>query len=60
MIARRLQTIWQLLRTLADDDAYDRYCRHHALQHQGEPMLDRRAFYIEQQRQKWCGVQRCC
>jgi uncharacterized short protein YbdD (DUF466 family) len=60
MIAQRLQTVWQLVRTLADDDAYERYCRHHALHHRDEPMLDRRAFYIEQQRQKWCGVQRCC
>lgn len=60
MIARRLRSIWRLLRTVADDDAYERYCTHHALHHRDEPVLDRRAFYIEQQRQKWCGVQRCC
>ncbi len=60
MIARRLRSLWRLLRTIADDDAYERYCEHHALHHGHEPVLDRRAFYIEQQRQKWCGVQRCC
>lgn len=60
MIAQRLHTLWQRLRTLADDDAYERYCRHHAMHHPDAPVLDRRAFYVEQQRRKWSGVQRCC
>lgn len=57
---RRLMRIWQLLRTVADDDAYDRYRAHHAQVHCDEPLLDRRTFYLEQQRRKWSGVQRCC
>jgi uncharacterized short protein YbdD (DUF466 family) len=57
---QRLIRLWRALRTIADDDAYDRYCAHHAASHYGEPLLDRRAFYLEQQRQKWSGVQRCC
>ncbi len=56
----RLMRMWRLLRTVADDDAYDRYLAHHAERHRDEPLLDRRAFYLEQQRQKWNGVQRCC
>jgi uncharacterized short protein YbdD (DUF466 family) len=49
-----------VLRTLAGDDAYDRYCAHHARCHGNEPTLDRRAFYLQRQREKWSGVQRCC
>jgi uncharacterized short protein YbdD (DUF466 family) len=56
----RLVFLWRALRTIADDDAYDRYRAHRTACHRGEPLLDRRAFYLEQQRQKWNGVQRCC
>ena len=59
-MTRRLLRLWHLLRTLAGDDAYDRYCAHHAQSHAEQPMLDRRAFYMERQREKWSGVQRCC
>jgi len=48
------------VRRLADDDAYERYLQHHARAHAGDEPLDRKAFYLEQQRQKWSGVQRCC
>ena len=51
---------WRTLRTLAGDDAYERYCEHRRRQHPHEPMLDRRAFYLEHQQQKWSGVNRCC
>ena len=57
---RRLIRLWQLLRTVAGDDAYDRYREQLAQCHHSEPPLDRRAFYLEQQRHKWSGVQRCC
>ncbi len=56
----RLQHVWQWLRTLAGDDAYERYCEHQQLAHAGTPVLDARAFYLEQQRQKWSGINRCC
>ncbi|HTL00359.1 MAG TPA: CstA-like transporter-associated (seleno)protein [Pseudomonadales bacterium] len=59
-MTRRLVRLWRLLRTLAGDDAYDRYSAHHAQFHGDEPMLDRRAFYLQGQREKWSGVQRCC
>jgi uncharacterized short protein YbdD (DUF466 family) len=51
---------WEWLRTLSGDDAYERYQRHHAARHPGEPLLDRRAYYEESQRRKWSGVSRCC
>jgi len=60
MMRRLVGRIWQVLRTIADDDAYDRYREHHAQCHRDAPLLDRRAFYLEQQRRKWSGVQRCC
>ncbi len=59
-MSRGLSKVWRLLRRLADDDAYDRYLQHHARQHRDEVPLDRRAFYLAQQRRKWSGVQRCC
>jgi uncharacterized short protein YbdD (DUF466 family) len=51
---------WGWLRTLTGDDAYERYQRHHAARHPGEPLLGRRAYYEEAQRRKWSGVSRCC
>ena len=51
---------WRVVRRISGDDAYERYCVHHALAHGAEPPLDRRAFYLQQQRAKWNGVNRCC
>lgn len=58
--AKRLSRAWAFLRTLAGDDAYDRYRVHHAICHAGRPLLDRKAFYLERQQRKWGGVNRCC
>jgi uncharacterized short protein YbdD (DUF466 family) len=52
--------LWQLLRALSGDDAYERYCVHHAHRHRGQPRLSRRAFYLAEQQRKWSGVSRCC
>jgi uncharacterized short protein YbdD (DUF466 family) len=51
---------WQALRQISGDDAYERYLAHHTEAHPDEPPLDRRRFYLEQQRAKWSGVNRCC
>jgi len=56
----RLVTLWQLLRALSGDDAYERYCAHQAQQHAGQPLLSRRSFYLHSQQRKWSGVSRCC
>lgn len=51
---------WQALRTLSGDDAYDRYCRHHARAHPEEPLMTRKAFYVDEQRRRWGTINRCC
>jgi uncharacterized short protein YbdD (DUF466 family) len=48
------------LRRLTGDDDYERYLAHHAAAHPGAVPVDRRTYYLEQQRQKWSGVKRCC
>jgi uncharacterized short protein YbdD (DUF466 family) len=57
---QRLLELWNLVRALATDDAYERYLDHHRLAHaEGKPMA-RREFYLRQQINKWSGVSRCC
>jgi uncharacterized short protein YbdD (DUF466 family) len=55
-----LASAWSVIRTLATDDAYDKYLAHHAEAHACAPPLSRRAFYLNQQQCKWTGVSRCC
>jgi putative selenoprotein len=60
---KRLTAFWQLLRRATGDDAYERYLAHRATCKESEergPVLDRRAFYLAEQRRKWSGVNRCC
>lgn len=57
---RRLLNLWSLLRTLATDDAYERYLDHHRQAHADMEPLSRRKFYIGEQQRKWTGVSRCC
>ena len=55
-----LTQLWQALRALVGDDAYERYCDHQRLCHPSALVLDRRAFYLARLEQKWSGVTRCC
>jgi|HubBroStandDraft_3_1064219.scaffolds.fasta_scaffold65584_2 uncharacterized short protein YbdD (DUF466 family) len=55
----RAAALWRALRAVSGDDAYERYCAHHAAHHGGAP-LSRRAFCAEELRRKWSGVSRCC
>jgi uncharacterized short protein YbdD (DUF466 family) len=57
---RWFERCWRILRTVTGDDAYERYRAHHAHTHPHEPPLDRHDFYLQQQRAKWSGVNRCC
>lgn len=59
-VALWLATSWSMIRSLATDDAYDKYLAHHAEAHAGAAPMTRRAFYIKQQQSKWTGVTRCC
>jgi uncharacterized short protein YbdD (DUF466 family) len=57
---RWMERAWSWLRAVSGDDAYERYLTHHALRHQGQQPMSRRAFYEDAQRRKWSGVSRCC
>lgn len=57
---KRLGTLWQLVRRLSGDDAYERYLHHHAEHPHEEPALTREEFFRQWQDQKWQGVKRCC
>jgi uncharacterized short protein YbdD (DUF466 family) len=57
---QRWQLCWDFVRRLATDDAYERYVQHHREHNPNIPALDRRAFYMKQQQEKWTGVKRCC
>jgi uncharacterized short protein YbdD (DUF466 family) len=59
-VLRWLAAGWSYLRAVSGDDAYERYLAHHAAQHADQPLLTRKAFFAERQRQKWSGVTRCC
>ncbi|HEX7013657.1 MAG TPA: YbdD/YjiX family protein [Steroidobacteraceae bacterium] len=56
----RWHALWNLIRALARDDAYERYLAHHARSHPDRAPLDRRSFYLIEQERKWTGVARCC
>lgn len=55
-----LQAAWRAVRTLAGDDAYERYCEHLRMNHPDQIPLSRREFYIVNQQEKWSGIKRCC
>jgi uncharacterized short protein YbdD (DUF466 family) len=48
------------VRRIVGDDAYERYLQHHAACRPDSLPLDRRAYYLDRERQKWNGIQRCC
>lgn len=59
-----LKQIWQRIRQLSGDDAYERYLVHYTQVHAAQPdaalPLSRAAFFKQWQEQKWTGVKRCC
>lgn len=55
-----LYKIWQFIRRLSGDDAYERYLRHHAEAHPNDPSLSRSEFFKREQDRKWNEVRRCC
>jgi uncharacterized short protein YbdD (DUF466 family) len=56
----KLSTLWNAVRQLSGDDAYERYLRHCAMHHAHEPTLSRAEFFRHWQDGKWQGVKRCC
>lgn len=60
----KLKLLWQNIRQLSGDDAYERYLTHYAEHHANteatEPPLSREAFFKQWQDGKWKGLKRCC
>jgi len=60
-VLSRLKHLWQAVRTLTGEDAYERYLDHWREHHGSEgPPLDRKAFYRQHLDRKWSGINRCC
>ena len=59
-MVRWIAAVWRYLRAVSGDDAYERYLVHHAAHHAAEPVVTRKDFFNDRQRQKWMGVSRCC
>jgi Uncharacterized small protein len=57
---KRLNALWNAIRRLSGDDAYERYLAHHAATHPGEPVLSRKEYFRREQERKWGGIRRCC
>lgn len=57
---RWLRALWQALRTVSGDDAYERYLAHHAQAHPDVAPLSRCEFYVDEEQRKWSGINRCC
>jgi uncharacterized short protein YbdD (DUF466 family) len=57
---RWLAAGWAYLRAVSGDDAYERYLAHHAVEHAGQALMSRKAYFAERQTRKWTGVTRCC
>jgi uncharacterized short protein YbdD (DUF466 family) len=57
-----LKGVWQGIRGLTGEDAYERYLAHWRQRHgsEGGVPLDRKAFFKQQQERKWNGIKRCC
>jgi uncharacterized short protein YbdD (DUF466 family) len=58
----RFRALWQVIRTVSGEDAYERYLDHwrtHHSEHEDAP-LDRKTFYKRREDRKWNGINRCC
>jgi uncharacterized short protein YbdD (DUF466 family) len=55
-----LRKVWNAIRRISGDDAYERYLIQHAEYHPGQPVLSREEFFRQWQDGKWKGVKRCC
>jgi uncharacterized short protein YbdD (DUF466 family) len=55
-----LRKLWDLMRSVSGDDAYERYRERHARTHPDVPPLSPAQFFADEQDRKWSGVSRCC
>jgi uncharacterized short protein YbdD (DUF466 family) len=54
--------LWEALRQLSGDDAYERYLAHWHVHHaaEGTEPLSPEDFFKAEQERKWDGIKRCC
>ncbi|CAA9891552.1 conserved hypothetical protein [Candidatus Methylobacter favarea] len=64
---RKLKSLWQIVRRLSGDDAYEQYLKHFDAHHQAHSdnsschaPLSKEMFFRQWQDDKWEGVKRCC
>ena len=60
MLGAELKQIWQYLRQVSGDDAYERYVAHHRQAHPGEAPMTQEQYFRKRQNEKWSKVSRCC
>jgi len=61
-MAEKLRLLWQFVRRLSGDDAYERYLKHYATHHHSDnsPPLGKKAYFKHRMEAKWSGINRCC
>jgi len=60
---KKLKLLWQTIRRLSGDDAYEQYLlhfSHHQKEHPHTELLSQEEFFNQWQDKKWKGVKRCC
>jgi uncharacterized short protein YbdD (DUF466 family) len=60
---KKLKLLWQTIRRLSGDDAYEQYLLHfvhHQKEHPHAEPLSQEEFFKQWQDKKWKGVKRCC
>ena len=60
---KKLKLLWQTIRRLSGDDAYEQYLlhfAHHQKEHPHAEPLSQEEFFKQWQDKKWIGVKRCC
>jgi uncharacterized short protein YbdD (DUF466 family) len=55
-----LQKLWDFVREVSGDDAYERYLTRHARAHPDLTPMTRPEFFTAEQDRKWDGITRCC
>ena len=60
MLSADLKQVWQYLRHVSGDDAYERYLAHHRQAHPGEVPMTQEQYFKQRQEEKWSKVSRCC
>mgnify|MGYP001171572131 FL=1 len=55
-----LKKLWDFMREVTGDDAYERYLARHRESHPEVPPLAEKEFFASEQERKWSGINRCC